>query len=69
MNWSHSFELVRSIIDLGRNLHISVVAEGIETANQLASLKDLACDFGQGFSFSRPLDARQAEEFLVSAEA
>ncbi|MCP3961421.1 MAG: EAL domain-containing protein [bacterium] len=62
---SKSFEVVRSIIDLGRNLNISVVAEGIETSKQLDSLKNLACDFGQGFSFSRPLDAHRAEELLA----
>ena len=48
-------ENVRTIITLARNLEMDVVAEGVETAEQLAQLKELECDYGQGFFFSRPL--------------
>ncbi len=47
--------IVRSTIDLAHNLGLSVVAEGIETAQHLAILQDLGCDLGQGFFVSQPL--------------
>jgi diguanylate cyclase (GGDEF)-like protein/PAS domain S-box-containing protein len=47
--------IVRSTIDLAHNLGLSVVAEGVETAEHLAILKDLGCDLGQGFFVSQPL--------------
>lgn len=49
-----SFEMVRNTIDLAHRLGMSVVAEGIETADQEASLVSLQCDLGQGFLFGRP---------------
>ena len=52
-----------SIIGLGEDLEMVVVAEGIETPDQLASCVALGCDFGQGFYLDRPmepLDARAA---------
>jgi PAS domain S-box-containing protein len=53
--------IVSSIISLGRELELSVVAEGIETAEQLAHLRQLGCELGQGFLFGRP----QAPEDLA----
>ncbi len=50
-------EIVRSIVALGRALGKSLVAEGIETEAQLAMLRELHCDEGQGYFFSRPLAA------------
>ncbi len=47
--------IVRSTIDLAHNLGLSVVAEGIETAQHLAILQELGCDLGQGFFVSHPL--------------
>lgn len=47
-------EIVRSILDLGRNLGIGVVAEGIETTGQLEHLRTMNCQLGQGFLFCRP---------------
>jgi EAL domain-containing protein (putative c-di-GMP-specific phosphodiesterase class I) len=57
-------EIVRTIIMLARNMGMDVVAEGIETEQQLASLRDLKCEFGQGFFFSYPLDADSTTELL-----
>lgn len=51
----HSWQIVRSIIDLARSLKLNVVAEGIETESQLKSLRKLGCRFGQGFLFAKPL--------------
>ena len=50
-------EIVRSIVALGRALGKSLVAEGIETEAQLLMLRELECDEGQGYYFSRPLAA------------
>jgi EAL domain-containing protein (putative c-di-GMP-specific phosphodiesterase class I) len=57
-------EIVRTIIMLARNLGLDVVAEGVETAEQLAYLKGLDCEYGQGFLFSHPLDANMVEHTL-----
>jgi diguanylate cyclase (GGDEF)-like protein/PAS domain S-box-containing protein len=48
-------EIVRAMLGLGHSLGISVVAEGIETEEQLSHLRLMKCEFGQGFLFSRPL--------------
>jgi diguanylate cyclase (GGDEF)-like protein/PAS domain S-box-containing protein len=52
-----SAAIVRSIVNLARNLKLAVVAEGVETEEQLAILRGLACDDYQGFLFSRPVEA------------
>jgi diguanylate cyclase (GGDEF)-like protein/PAS domain S-box-containing protein len=57
-------EIVRTIIMLASNLNMDVVAEGIETAEQLAALRWLECKYGQGYYFSRPVDARAATELV-----
>ena len=56
--------IVRTILLLGKNLKMEVVAEGIESARQLELLRALHCGLGQGFLFSRPLSAAKAEVFL-----
>jgi diguanylate cyclase (GGDEF)-like protein len=48
--------IVRSTIDVGRNLGLRVVAEGIETEDVRAQLMEMGCHVGQGYLFSRPLD-------------
>jgi diguanylate cyclase (GGDEF)-like protein len=50
-------EIVRTIVSLADNMGMDVVAEGVETLNQLAHLRDLKCQYGQGYLFSRPVDA------------
>jgi len=57
-------EIVRTIILLARNMGKEVVAEGIETAAQLARLRRLKCAYGQGYLFSRPQDAAQTGQLL-----
>jgi EAL domain-containing protein (putative c-di-GMP-specific phosphodiesterase class I) len=47
---------------------MDVVAEGIETGEQLRLLKDMGCRYGQGYLFSRPLPAAQMEQILASPE-
>ncbi|GEB37963.1 hypothetical protein GLI01_19980 [Gluconacetobacter liquefaciens] len=50
----NAHEIVRSIISLGKALDKQVVAEGIETEAQAAILRELGCDYGQGYLFARP---------------
>jgi EAL domain-containing protein (putative c-di-GMP-specific phosphodiesterase class I) len=59
--------IVRSIVTLASDLGMQVVAEGIETAEQLQILRGLVCDYGQGYYFSRPLPGPQAEAFVTPA--
>ncbi len=56
--------IVKTILMLGENLNLEVVAEGIETTQQLDILRSLGCKAGQGYLFSRPVDAATAEDFL-----
>ncbi|HEX8181739.1 MAG TPA: EAL domain-containing protein [Pyrinomonadaceae bacterium] len=57
-------EIVRTIMRLAQNLGMDVVAEGVETEQQRAQLGALACAFGQGYYFSKPLNYEAAEVFL-----
>jgi diguanylate cyclase (GGDEF)-like protein len=58
------FEIVRTIVLLARKLGMKVVAEGVETTEQLTRLRALECQFAQGYLFSRPLDSDALEAFL-----
>ncbi len=59
-------EIVRTIITLGSNLGMEIVAEGIETVEQLAQLRALKCEYGQGYFFSKPLEGQGAEALLLA---
>ncbi len=48
-------KILESIVALTKNLNKQIIAEGIETADQLEIVKELGCEFGQGYLFSRPL--------------
>jgi diguanylate cyclase (GGDEF)-like protein len=55
-----NMEVVRTIVQLARNLGHGVIAEGVETEGQLALLQNLGCDLAQGYLISRPLDPVRA---------
>ncbi|RPJ41593.1 MAG: EAL domain-containing protein, partial [Chloroflexi bacterium] len=57
-------DLVRTILMMARDLGMIAVAEGVETVEQLAVLKDLSCAFGQGFLLARPMDEQMAARLL-----
>lgn len=57
-------EIVRTIVVLARNLGMDVIAEGLETEQQLLKLLVLGCDYGQGYFFCRPADAQTIEQLL-----
>jgi diguanylate cyclase (GGDEF)-like protein len=57
-------EIVRTIMVLAQNMGLEVVAEGIETLGQIAQLRALKCGYGQGYLFSKPVDAEAAGALL-----
>ncbi|MDB9510500.1 EAL domain-containing protein [Kamptonema animale CS-326] len=59
-----NLEIIRTIIILAHNLGMDLVAEGIETREQLNQLQELKCEHGQGYLFSRPVDSKAAERLL-----
>ncbi|HEX6394911.1 MAG TPA: EAL domain-containing protein [Acidimicrobiales bacterium] len=61
--------IVRAVIELASAMNIIAVAEGVETAEQLESLRTLGCNVAQGYYFSRPLPAPEFEGLLGSAAA
>ena len=61
---SEDTAIVRSIIVMGRNLGLEVIAEGVETIAQADFLKMEGCHELQGFLFSKPLPAKMFEKFL-----
>jgi EAL domain-containing protein (putative c-di-GMP-specific phosphodiesterase class I) len=65
---SENAEIVRTIVTLARSLDMHVIAEGVETGEQLRRLGGLGCDYGQGYLFSRPVGAGQAVELLEGDE-
>ncbi|MGH2902461.1 MAG: putative bifunctional diguanylate cyclase/phosphodiesterase [Solirubrobacteraceae bacterium] len=58
--------LIHALVQLGKALSLETLAEGIELEQELAILRDHDCDSGQGFLYSRPLDAATTETFLHS---
>ena len=58
-------EIARTILPMALNLHLDVIAEGVETMEQLVLLKKLHCKYGQGFYFSKPLSAEEAGLLLA----
>jgi len=64
-----SAQLMRTIVDLGHNLGLTVVAEGVETEAHVAIVRESRCDFVQGYRFGRPQPALQARSYLVAERA
>jgi len=58
-------EIARTILPMANNLRLDVVAEGVETIQQVALLKKLHCKYGQGYYFSRPLSAERTTALLA----
>jgi diguanylate cyclase (GGDEF)-like protein len=61
--------IVRSLVAMAHNLGLQVIAEGVETSDQLAFLETLQCEEVQGFLYSKPLPAHEFENFLKSSQA
>jgi diguanylate cyclase (GGDEF)-like protein len=60
--------LTATVIELAGKLDVATVAEGIEDAAQLTALKELGCDYGQGYLLSRPIDAGSFRRFMRDSE-
>ncbi|MCU0517440.1 MAG: EAL domain-containing protein [Oscillatoria sp. Prado101] len=63
---SEYVEIVRAIVTLAHNLGMDVIAEGVETSQQLAVLRELGCEYAQGYFFAKPVPAEAAEAMLAS---
>ncbi|WP_320007763.1 EAL domain-containing protein [Maridesulfovibrio sp.] len=59
-----SLEIVRAVNALGHSLSMDVIAEGVETRQQLILLKDIGCDYVQGFYFDKPQNMKDAEKIV-----
>ena len=60
-----SYAIVKTVIDLSNNLGLAVVAEGVETQEQFRLLSEMGCQFAQGYYFSRPVSAEDAEALMA----
>ena len=65
---TRDYGLVASIVSMGRILGMRVVAEGVETAEQVKRLKQIGCDYVQGYYFSKPLPADAFYDFLTDKQ-
>jgi EAL domain-containing protein (putative c-di-GMP-specific phosphodiesterase class I) len=59
-----SLEIVRSIVGLGKNMNMRITAEGVETAEELSTLKTLGCEAGQGYYFGKPLPEKEVIDLI-----
>ncbi len=63
---NRNYQVVNTIITLSNQLELTVIAEGIETTQQLQWLQQLGCEFGQGYLFSKPLAATEIERIYLT---
>jgi diguanylate cyclase (GGDEF)-like protein/PAS domain S-box-containing protein len=57
--------VLRGIVELGKAMGMALVAEGVETAEQVATLRALGCEHGQGFLFARPMEGEQIDQLMA----
>jgi len=62
---SDSLDIVKAIVEMAHSLRLEVIAEGVETEEQLCQLRELGCNYVQGFLFSKPVPAGQPGRFTV----
>jgi len=65
---SKSAAIVRSTVALGQNLGLTVVAEGVETPDQIELLRQFGCHQAQGFGLAKPMPAEQAMAWIIARE-
>lgn len=61
-----NLEIVQAIVTLAQGLNIDVIAEGVETLEQLAQLRAMKCKYAQGYFFSKPVDSKSIETLIAS---
>jgi len=59
-------DIIQTIVALAHTLNMDLVAEGVESAEQLAQLRAMQVEYGQGYHFAKPLDAEAAERLIAS---
>jgi diguanylate cyclase (GGDEF)-like protein/PAS domain S-box-containing protein len=64
----HTQKIVRSVMDMANSLDLQSIAEGIETPAQLELIRELGCELGQGFLFSRPVPPHEISAMLAAGE-
>jgi diguanylate cyclase (GGDEF)-like protein len=62
---AENLEIVRAIVSLARSIGLEIVAEGIETPQQITQLQTLGCGYGQGYWLSKPLDSQSATKLIA----
>lgn len=62
-------EIIRTILGLAHNLGMKVIAEGVETTDQLVKLRGLDCEYAQGYLFAKPADGKVAETLIAESLA
>ncbi len=67
MHSAEDFAIVRTIVDLAHTLGMDVIAEGVETLEDVAALRSLGAEYGQGYYWAKPLAAAAATEFLAQS--
>lgn len=56
--------IMKAMITVGQSLGLSILVEGVETEQQAKLIRDLGCDFAQGFLYAKPMPAKVAEAFM-----
>ena len=64
-----NFQLVQTIINMAEDLNVKIIAEGIETKEQLSKLKAMTCEYGQGFYLSYPMPVEKVEKLFQQIQA
>ncbi len=60
--------LTRTVVQVGRDLGLRVIAQGIEQPRQLAALREMGCEYGQGFLLARPMGAPGVEALIRTSD-
>lgn len=58
--------IINAVVTLAHNLHLELIAEGVETLDQMSMMKNMGCDFAQGYFFQRPVSSDQALEYALT---
>lgn len=61
-----NLDIVETIVTLARKLNVDVTAEGVETLEQLQKLRELKCEYGQGYFFSEPLESKAVDALIMT---